>query len=97
MLRARIPPPPHLPGMFRHEEVLDFPAEVVDVAGVTKAAFNAGFPSADYSLASSRRGLNDSSQAIYCLEWASEEIRPVGHGMMGGCWYRTRRRPDSDG
>jgi hypothetical protein len=41
MLRARIPPPPHLPEMFRLEEVLDFPAEEVHVVGVTKAAFNA--------------------------------------------------------
>ena len=41
MLRARIPPPPHLPEMFRLEEVLDFPAVEVHVVGVTKAAFNA--------------------------------------------------------
>jgi hypothetical protein len=44
MLRARIPAPPHLPEMFRLEEVRDFPEEeevvVVDVAA-TKAAFNA--------------------------------------------------------
>jgi hypothetical protein len=40
MLRARMPPPPHLPEMFRLEEVLDFPAEEVHVVGVTKAAFN---------------------------------------------------------
>jgi hypothetical protein len=42
-------------------------------------------------------GLNDGSQAIYCLESVSEEIRPVGHGMMSGCWYRSHRSPDSDG
>jgi hypothetical protein len=41
MLRARMPPPPNLPEMFRLEEVLDCPAEVVRVVGVTKAAFNA--------------------------------------------------------
>jgi hypothetical protein len=41
MLRARIPPPPHLPEMFRLEAVLDFPAEVVHAVGGTKAAFNA--------------------------------------------------------
>jgi hypothetical protein len=40
MLRARMPPPPNLPEMFRLEEVLDFPAEEVHVVGVTKAAFN---------------------------------------------------------
>jgi hypothetical protein len=40
MLRARRPPPPHLPEMFRLEEVLDFPAELVHVVGATKAAFN---------------------------------------------------------
>jgi len=40
MLRARIPPPPRLPEMFRLEEVLDFPAEEVHVVAVTKAAFN---------------------------------------------------------
>jgi hypothetical protein len=42
-------------------------------------------------------GLNDGSQAIYCLESVSEEVRPVGHGMMSGCWYRSHRCPDSDG
>jgi hypothetical protein len=41
MLRARMPAPRHLPEMFRLEEVVDFPAEVVHVVGGTKAAFNA--------------------------------------------------------
>ena len=59
MLRARMPARPHLREMFRLEEGLDFPVEVVDVVGGTKAAFNAGFPSVDYSLASSWKGLND--------------------------------------
>ena len=40
MLRARIAPPPKLAEMFRLEEVLDFPAELVHVVGVTKAAFS---------------------------------------------------------
>jgi hypothetical protein len=40
MLSARMPPPPNLPEMVRLEEVVDFPAEVVDVVGVTKAAFD---------------------------------------------------------
>ena len=34
-------PLPDLPAMFRLGEVLDFPAEVVHVARVTKAAFSA--------------------------------------------------------
>jgi hypothetical protein len=41
MRRAQMPAPPHLLEMYRLEEAPDFPAEVVDVAGVTKAAFNA--------------------------------------------------------
>jgi hypothetical protein len=41
MLRARMPAPQHLQEMFRLEEVPEFPAEVVDVVAVTKAAFNA--------------------------------------------------------
>jgi hypothetical protein len=40
MLPARMPAPPHLREMLRLEEVLDFPAAVVHVVGVTKAAFN---------------------------------------------------------
>jgi hypothetical protein len=40
MLRARMPPPRHLPEMRRLGEVLDLPAELVHVVGVTKAAFN---------------------------------------------------------
>jgi hypothetical protein len=63
MLRARMPAPQHLQEMFRLEAVLDFPAEEVHAVRGTKAAFNAGFPPADYFLASSRRDLNDSSQA----------------------------------
>jgi hypothetical protein len=42
MRHAQMPALPHLPEMYRLEEVPDFPAEeVVHVAGVTKAAFNA--------------------------------------------------------
>jgi hypothetical protein len=41
MRRAQMPALPHLPEMYRLEEVPDFPAKVVDVVGVTKAAFNA--------------------------------------------------------
>jgi hypothetical protein len=41
MPRARMPAPPRLPEMFHLEEVPDFPAEVVHVVGLTKAAFNA--------------------------------------------------------
>jgi hypothetical protein len=67
MLRARMPPLPHLPEMVRLEEGVDFPAEVVDAVGVTKAAFNAGFPPVE----------------------VSEEIRPVGHGMMVVAGYCT--------
>jgi hypothetical protein len=61
MLRARMPAPRHLPEMFRLEGVADFPAAAVDVVAVTKAAFNAGFPSADYSLASSRMRASERS------------------------------------
>ncbi len=32
---------PDLPGMFRLEKVLGFPADLVHVAGVAKAAFSA--------------------------------------------------------
>jgi len=40
MLRTRMPPRQHPQEMFRLEEVLDFPAELVHVVGVTKAAFS---------------------------------------------------------
>jgi hypothetical protein len=40
MRRAQMPARPR-PEMFRLEEAPDLPAEVVPVAGVTKAAFNA--------------------------------------------------------
>jgi hypothetical protein len=28
------------------------------------------------------QGLNDRSQAIYCLEQVQSRIRPVGHGLI---------------
>jgi hypothetical protein len=28
------------------------------------------------------KGLNDRSQAIYCLEWVKNEVRPVGNGVI---------------
>jgi hypothetical protein len=59
MLPARMPPLRNLPEMVRLGEVPDFPAELVDAAGVTKAAFNAGFPSPDCFLRAPR-GTGDS-------------------------------------
>jgi len=35
-------------------------------------------------------GLNDSSQAIYCLECEREETRPVGNGVRGNSALRRR-------
>ncbi len=40
MVHAQVPLP-DLPGMFRLGETLDFPADLVHVAGVAKAAFSA--------------------------------------------------------
>jgi hypothetical protein len=37
---ARMPPPPHLRGMFRLEDVMDFPALAADLVGLAKAAFS---------------------------------------------------------
>jgi len=41
MVHAQVPLP-DLPGMFRLEEALGFPADLVHVVGVAKAAFSAG-------------------------------------------------------
>ena len=35
-----MPPPPHLPEMFRLEDVMDFPAQEAHLVGLAKAAFS---------------------------------------------------------
>jgi len=39
---ARMPPPPHLLGMFHLEDATGFPVQEAQVMGLAKAAFSAG-------------------------------------------------------
>ena len=41
----------------------------------------------------SRRGRNESSQAVYCPEWMRERNRPEGYGLIGSKGNLYHRKP----
>jgi hypothetical protein len=80
MPRARMPAPPHLPEMFHLEEGADFPAEVVHVVGVTKAAFNA-VPKLDFT----QGGHSCTKNNLFEQELTEETEDNLTRFLAGGC------------